>query len=444
MTVREAIQGAFRKKKLAAFEALADDTGAYDDRLSDYFSGADVATRQELASKGFEVAFRCTFNVIALPIATINEVLLPLLRAEGSGDSEADSSLGSRTIDMSFLDPLRDAEEESFLVPDKLYVRDCMRRVFGLFHEDVIRVPRRKPSKAYSAALIGSPGVGKSILFFLAALDQACASNVVYYRKSGEEPLSVFVMTPSDDGRSVRIWFSRNVASKSLDRGLSTASIALEKCRILDRGSFYDFVDGPLYGDRPNTFDGDYDYICPSSGFRRYKNDEYNKRLWILDGWTEDEAVTALVGLNNQSPAAAQHAYFLCGGIIRDMLHACSNGFAYAKGQMDELVEHCDKEALELVVGGTEERAEDPGNPNRLRTMFERRRIDRRFAYLGKRRMAACQVVDSPFVIDKLSATLPPKAWQKAHDYFTWWSRHRGDDTGAFIERLFSRTSFLD
>jgi hypothetical protein len=144
----------------------------------------------------------------------------------------------------------------------------------------------------------------------------------------------------------------------------------------------------------------------------RYKNDELNKRVWVLDGWTENEAVTALVSLHNQSPAGAQHAYFLCGGIIRDMLLACTSSFAYVKGQMDELLAHCDREALELVVGGTQARAEDPGNRDRLRTMFGLRSVDAGADAASKKSMAACQVVDSPYLIDKLYGALPPKAWQ--------------------------------
>jgi hypothetical protein len=75
--------------------------------------------------------------------------------------------------------------------------------------------------------------------------------------------------------------------------------------------------------------------------------------------------------------------------------------------------------------------------------MFERRDIERRSAFRKKERMAACQVVDSPYVIDKLYATPPPKAWQVAYKDLTWWSS-RGDDVSAIIERLFSRTPFLD
>jgi Retrotransposon hot spot protein len=342
---------------------------------------------------------------------------------------------------MSFLDPLRDADEEKFLVPDEIYVRDCMRRVFSLFHEDAMQAPRRRPSKAYSAALIGSPGVGKSILFFLAALDQACTSNVVYYRRVGAEAASVFVMTPDTDGGRVRIWFARNVGSLS-NEGLKDLRNALKSTCNIDSTEYYTVVDGPKQFDLPNLLDGDYDYFCTSGGLRRYKNDEQEKRLWILDGWNEHEAMTALVALNKVSPATAQQAYFLCGGIIRDVVQACSS-YAHVKRQVDQLIDQCDKESVELVVGGTERRGNAPGNPDRLRTMFELRGLDEGGAFHERFRMGACQVVDSPYAIDKLYATLPPERWQEAYDRLIWWIG-LGTNTVAVMDLLFSRTSFLD
>ena len=297
-----------------------------------------------------------------------------------------------------------------------------MRRVFSLFHEDAVQVPRLRPDKAYSAALIGLPGVGKSILIFLAALDQACTANVVYsHRESGEEePASVFVMTPSSDGTSVRVWFTRNMESERLHRGLSTAANTLEDtlegCRILQRSDFFHLVDGPRHGDIADPLDGDYDYLCPSGGIPRYKNDEFEKRVWVLDGWREDEAVTALVALHNQSPSAAQQAYFLCGGIIRSMQRVCScsaSSYADVKRQLDELVAHCDKESVELYVGGTGGRGNDPSNPDRLRTMFEQISIEPSI-FRDKRRNRVCHMVDSPYLIEKLYATLPRKRWEEA------------------------------
>jgi hypothetical protein len=80
------------------------------------------------------------------------------------------------------LNELKLASNERFLAPIAIYVRDCMRLLFGLFREDVKKTPGRPRDVAYSTGLIGSPGVGNSILFFLAGLFQAQTSKIVYYR----------------------------------------------------------------------------------------------------------------------------------------------------------------------------------------------------------------------------------------------------------------------
>jgi hypothetical protein len=69
-----------------------------------------------------------------------------------------------RLIDLGFLDDLR-IEDEPFF-PNRIYVRNNMRKIFGLYMNDVGTVkPMKRPT-----VLIGSPGVGKSVLFFLAAI----------------------------------------------------------------------------------------------------------------------------------------------------------------------------------------------------------------------------------------------------------------------------------
>jgi ABC-type nitrate/sulfonate/bicarbonate transport system ATPase subunit len=112
-----------------------------------------------------------------------------------------------------------------------------MRRVSNLYREDAAREPqRRKPSKAYSVALIGSSGAGKSVLFFLAALYQAQKSNTMYHRRSGEEPTLVFVLTPSK--RAVRIWFTRSIQDAKLARGHSSVIATLEDGQVMNSDNY--------------------------------------------------------------------------------------------------------------------------------------------------------------------------------------------------------------
>ncbi len=98
-------------------------------------------------------------------------------------------------MDLDFLNPLRLPEHEDSFIPTKIYIRKCMKQIFGWFCEDT-RGKRRKP-RALQTVLIGSPGVGKSVLFFLAALYQAQSSYTIYYRRTtNESDFSVFLMMP--------------------------------------------------------------------------------------------------------------------------------------------------------------------------------------------------------------------------------------------------------
>jgi hypothetical protein len=312
-----------------ALVVLSDLVGIDEVRLRECYGASELATRQTLAAVQFQATCGGDFQVALIPIDEIRRRLSPLLNHREGGDDDATSP---RTIDLSFLGPLKEPEDETFLVPDTVYVRDSMRHIFGLFHEDSVQIPRRPPNLRYSAALLGSPGAGASILFFLTALHQATTQSVAYYRTSKAELVSVFVMSPemdADNQRTVRIWFSRNVVPRRLNQGLTTVANDLSACRAVDRGACYTFVDGPDHGDIPNTLYGNYDYFCTSGGFPPYANEERKKRLWILDGWNEEEAVHYLAHVKpdpdteqEERIRKARAAYWLCGGNIRDMLDA--------------------------------------------------------------------------------------------------------------------------
>jgi hypothetical protein len=79
---------------------------------------------------------------------------------------------GGSVISLSFLDALREDTEDPFLPPN-IYVRECMRDIFALFLRDITGpverarqiMPRLEPC-TIRTILNGSPGVGKSVLFF--------------------------------------------------------------------------------------------------------------------------------------------------------------------------------------------------------------------------------------------------------------------------------------
>jgi hypothetical protein len=313
-----------------------------------------------------------------------------------SGSTGADI----RTIDLSFLSDLKepDPSDEDFLIPSTLFVRDCMRTVFGLFLEDA-KKPRRKPDAKRSAALIGSPGVGKSILFFLAALYQASrGSKVVYFRKTSEGVISLFVMTPINDGSdesgrsdddggggnsgaSVRVWFSRKLYAQNLNE-VRLSAVAVQ---VIDYDEYYTFVDGPRYprgGENASDVLGKgYNYFCTSGGMPNYKNDESGKRLWVLDGWSREESVECLVqylraldtgGGEADLTRKAEDAYNVCGGNIRSLLSAVSSGDGLQR-EMDNLMSETARLSdpdVKLLLESTER---GPDSRDRMRTMFTKK-----------------------------------------------------------------------
>jgi hypothetical protein len=99
--------------------------------------------------------FRCLFQYHSLAIGSSLDPLLNNTKEQ------------QPTLDLSFLEPLKikDSLLREIFFPDHntLYVRKCMRDIFQLFCEDVNK--ERFPREG-ETVLIGSPGVGKSLLFF--------------------------------------------------------------------------------------------------------------------------------------------------------------------------------------------------------------------------------------------------------------------------------------
>jgi hypothetical protein len=284
-------------------------------------------------------------------------------------------------------------------------------------------------------AFIGSPGVGKSILFFLAAIFQAQTRKVIYYRctRSRKEQASFFFMSPEGSGSAVCVWFTRNFDKDLLDSmgGLSRFGVDLREALPIPRGDYLAYVDGPHHDDRANTFTGTYDYFCTSGGMRRYKSEEFGKRLWVLDGWTREEAIQGLA-MAGHDQTKAKGAYSLCGGNIREMLQFCHTPET-VKHALDELCTGLDRESVELAITSTE-RLDQKNNPDRLRTMFELKKDDET---LWKERMSVYQVVDSPYLLERLSQELGSGPFRKAYGLSR--SVNLGVVEGIFFELTFHK-----
>ncbi len=308
-------------------------------------------------------------------------------------------------MDLEFFNPLRLPEHEDSFIPTKIYVRKCMKQIFESFCED-IRGKRSKP-RALKTVLIGSPGVGKSVLFFLAALYQAQSSYTVYYRRTTKESdISVFLMMP-DKNNVVRVWFTRHLHNFDLPEDLISFHRRLFGFQIDCGGQSYDeslytFVDGPRYSDKMNTLGGAYDYFCTSGGHPAPKQEQAATfRMWVLSGWTEDEAIDGLHAVYNHLEQTAKYAYELCGGSIRNLLRVCQSDEQYAivKKDTDRLLSRHSKEEVNVALTSTE-RSENEKSFDRVRTMFRQEKED-----------DALQIVDSMYILHELRRRIALSVW---------------------------------
>jgi hypothetical protein len=361
--------------------------------------------KRDLLASALQTKYGCDFRTCVLPATDVQALLLPLLRTEaanepGTAGADADAAVGGtysysdeRVIDLSLLDRLKDSDEEEFFVTDKLYVRDAMRCVFGLFQEDARLAHEGSGTKEHeAAALSGSAGVGKAVLFFLAALHRATFTRVAYYRRRPrDDRVSFFLMEPVVEGAdaatddvqddasggggiitSVRIWFTRNVDTYVLQetRGLCSFSRHILDGLTLENKELCTFLDGPRMKEEAEDRCGRYNYIC-TNGPRFYKWWHYETRLWLLGGWSQDDARQALRALGHDGKDAGRSVFELCGGNIRDMVDAAVN-YEKVKARLDRLVDGMDKDSVTLVaMASSSHRPDSPRNRDRLRIVFE-------------------------------------------------------------------------
>lgn len=288
--------------------------------------------------------------------------------------------------------------------PAKIYVRDCMKTIFGYFRADL-------SSENSNRVLLGSPGVGKSVLFFIAALAKSWNGDkpVVYIRKTDEEKFaSIFVMVRVS--KDLRVFSCRKI---------NKLSVTLKDMRIKvyplfgvgDDSDCVFFLDGPRHNDETDI-KAYYQYFCTSGGHPLPKNAaKFFLHLWILDGWSKVEAIAALL-LLGKTEIEAKDAYFVCGGCMRDMLEYANgdnNDRMIIKNTLTNLVSRTQQNQVELIITShARNKDDDSGNPDRIRTMFNG---ESEIPHLSS---SPIQIVDSEIVLRCLRGRLNLDSYHRA------------------------------
>jgi hypothetical protein len=261
------------------------------------------------------------------------------------------------TIDLACLNPLR--TDKDFL-PEAIYLRQEMKEMF-------VKLLRLHEAGEEQRVLVGSPGVGKSVLFFLVALRRVVAhgQKVLYLRKTAKaRSFSLFLIEKGADDDAVNVLFNRSLATKlhynphSLCRNLLGLTIV----------QFYAMVDGPKHNaSMGDILSGGYDALCTSAGYPARKQEDIEKiTVEVLSGWTEVSIKAAVKAMNGEcTDERADDIYKLCGGRIR----LAFLDEKKVKDWYDEVVGAAGKERIKLAIT-SEGATGEVTNSDRLRTRF--------------------------------------------------------------------------
>ena len=252
------------------------------------------------------------------------------------GDTSVDS-----LVDLSFLNALRGGDDD--FVPERLFLHQEVQDMFTKLaapHER--RLQRR--------ILTGSPGVGKSLVFFLAALQIAFTmqTRVIYVRNVEEEKrFSIFVMEKNPDGGGkVDVAFGLDISKLDVAQNHAVSMVvAVIQASGLRAMCFYKMVDGPKHNAPDYDFlYGDYEALCTSGGYPAPKQAAIGKeKILVMSGWTEKTLKLAMGHLNI---AQVDKKYELAGGRIRLVLVSEDE----IKSWFDSIIQSIGQDAVVLAI----------------------------------------------------------------------------------------------
>lgn len=299
-------------------------------------------------------------------------------------------------LDLSCLDALRDGEGNTpFFMPKIIYVRSEMKALFPQLVMKSHRLENRK-------ILTGSPGIGKSVIFFLSALRyQLLPENanfkVSYMRKVDEEKdVSLFVMEPGENPNIVKVLFSRHIAKTDYATLFDMWKEIRGYTKKLRSANYRTFVDGPKHFEKLELLNGGSDFVCTSGGYPTVHQSEImSTDVRILSGWREDTILDVLLKLGTDSRQASA-IYALSGGRIRLALWGTeTDGAAKIKSWFDKLIADFGQEKIVLALTKKDSSA-SASSSDRLRTRI--------LNYDGKG--SSLLIVDSLYAVTQLRGRL--------------------------------------
>jgi hypothetical protein len=260
--------------------------------------------------------------------------------------------------DRASLMDLRCLSGKTDFIPGKAFVRGEMQTTFK-------RLCEKKAGKKH--ILIGSPGVGKSVVFFLAALSLSAVKNkqVIYARWDKKKP-TVFLMKP---GQSEGFCQVGSISFYKVQYSLEdVARAALDYGYESDKEDWRFFLDGPNETEVKELTDLDF-FLCTSGGYSTPSDSErMTVVIDIMAGWMEDDLVAALIQLKKITPNQARKVYGECGGRMRLALDYVEDEQTTINWA-DSIVADQSADACILAVTETESRT-SVESKDRLRTMF--------------------------------------------------------------------------
>ena len=226
-------------------------------------------------------------------------------------------------LDLSCLDDLRKGVEEERFLPKSIFVRKYLQHALDL----------RLNHDAHPTVVFGSPGIGKSIFSFLAAIALALTGRhkaVLYVRKirdQKEAATSLFWMAKTDD-ETVHIVACRHIYANYTVPSLCTAiAYRFFTGDINKSNSPTDFgikciVDGPRYDNTSDKVAGS--DLVTSGGCPPTKQENMDEWHFPMKVWSLDELSLALKILKKCNRGTTEKIFDTTGGCIRHAIQCCS------------------------------------------------------------------------------------------------------------------------